>query len=76
MRLVFGGAGRRDNVNPLLSHERDKRRTWFNNGARAMKERMLEDFTLWAVTCPNQQTADDLWDFIRKARETNVNFDN
>jgi|AACY02.18.fsa_nt_gi hypothetical protein len=48
---------------------------WWNLGARSMKEQMLREFTAWAVSCPNKDTADDLWDFIIKAREVTVDFD-
>jgi hypothetical protein len=48
---------------------------WWNLGARAMKDHMLREFTSWAISCPNRETADDLWDFIIKAREVNVDFD-
>lgn len=40
-----------------------------------MKDQMLMDLTTWATTCPNPTTADDLWQFIEKAREINVDFD-
>ena len=48
---------------------------WWTLGSRAMKDQMLMDLTTWASTCPNPATADDLWQFIEKAREINVDFD-
>ena len=74
MRLVFNGASRRGGHVPGLDGDRPSR-MWWSLGARAMKDRMLRDFTQWASTCPNPATADDLWQFIEKAREIDVDFD-
>lgn len=58
-----------------LNLEHSTNRMWFTLGGRAMKDKMLKQFTDWAITCPNAATADDLWQFIEKAREVNVDFD-
>ena len=74
MRLVFDRASRRRRHVPSLDGERPSR-MWWALGARAMKDQVLRDLTQWATTCPNPTTADDLWQFIEKAREINVDFD-
>lgn len=75
MRLVFDRASRRGRHVPGLDHEGSRNKMWWGLGARAMKDQMLMDLTTWASTCPNPTTADDLWQFIEKAREINVDFD-
>lgn len=73
MWKLFDRAGGGNDVTfPVPS---DNRRMWWSLGARAMKQKMLEDLTLWAVTCPNPAVVDDLWDFIRKARDINVRYE-
>jgi hypothetical protein len=75
MRLVFNGASRGRRHMPGIDHHASQNKMWWNLGARAMKDQMLMDLTTWASTCPNPNTADDLWQFIEKAREINVDFD-
>jgi hypothetical protein len=77
MRLVLGRAigGRRRTMHGVIGTGDSSNRMWWNLGARAMKDHMLREFTSWAISCPNKETADDLWDFIIKAREVTVDFD-
>lgn len=77
MRVLLDRAlgGRRRTMHSLIGTQDSSHRMWWNLGARSMKEQMLREFTAWAVSCPNKDTADDLWDFIIKAREVTVDFD-
>ena len=75
MRLLLDRATRRRRHVQHLEHQSSTNKMWWTLGARAMKDQMLMDLTTWASTCPNPSTADDLWQFIEKAREINVDFD-
>lgn len=75
MRQLLDRATRRRRRVPGLDHQGSQHRLWWALGARAMKDQVLMDLTTWATTCPNPATADDLWQFIEKAREINVDFD-
>lgn len=76
MRIIFDRANRRGRpVAGVIGTQDSSNRMWWNLGARAMKDQMLRELTAWAISCPNKDTADDLWDFIIRAREVNVDFD-
>ena len=75
MRLLFDRSHRRGRHVQHLEHQSSTNKMWRPLGARAMQAQMLMDLTTWASTCPNPTTADDLWQFIEKAREINVDFD-
>jgi len=76
MRLIFDRAQRRRQpISGLMGTQDSSHRMWWNLGARSMKDQMLRDLTMWAISCPNPNTADDLWQFVEKAREVTVDFD-
>lgn len=75
MRQLFDRASRGRRPVPGIDHQSSTNKMWWGLGARAMKDKMLYDFTLWAKTCPNPDTADDLWQYLEKMREMNVDFD-
>ena len=74
MRLISDRAGRRKPVNPF-TNQASTNRMWRDVGARDMKDEMIRQFTTWAIDCPNPNTADDLWQFIEKARNINVRYE-
>ena len=72
MRQLFDRAVRsRRNVNPFPT-ARSERDLGYALGRRDMKERLLEQLVVWATTCPRPETADDLWDFVRKIKEGEI----
>ena len=40
-----------------------------------MHDKVLEQFTAWAIACPNPVLADDLWDYVEKLRQVRVDYE-
>lgn len=75
MRQLFARSDRRRQRRMWVEAETSTNKMWWTLGARAMHDKVLEQFTAWAIACPNPVLADDLWDYVEKLREVKVDYE-